>query len=89
MIIQSETKSTLMTDHEELFEKYIDYNFYDFLRIKNVRSKISIDSTIISYNEKKDCGGVTLKYKTIGKTGLGSKQSVDMVITKKIWKGVE
>lgn len=86
MIIQSETKSTLMTDHEELFEKYIDYPFHKLMGENYNKTPIS---TLISYNPNLGSGLCTIKLYKNSKTVVGRLDKVEKIITEKIWKGVE
>jgi len=79
MILKSEIESRDINDYERLFELCIDSEFKDF--VKDKYSSIPL-SMIISYNEDLENGMATIKFNKIGKTVLGSSESMNFKITK-------
>ena len=82
MIIKSNISNNLQ-DHEELFNKYIDYDFDTFL---GDRYNCYPQSLLISYNPHVGEGSATFKHRSGGKTINGSFDSVTLLFKKDKWK---
>ena len=78
------TQSTNIEDYEEFFEKYLDYRFVDFIGDRYHCRPVSL---LVSYSEYQTEGAVTFKYKSGGKTMIGSSESITMVFKKDKWLG--